>query len=414
MNPDHQLQELIAKEKQRQQNTLQMIPSENYASPAVLNAGGSVLNNKYAEGYPGKRYYQGNIHADEIENIAILRAKQLFQAEHANVQPLSGAPANIAVYTALLHPGDTIMAMDLSHGGHLTHGSPVSISGKLYRFVHYGVELETGRLDMQKIRRLALQEKPKLILSGFTAYPRKIDFRAFQDIAQEVGSYSMADISHIAGLIVGGAHPSPLPFTDIVTTTTHKTLRGPRSAIILCKETLAKQIDKAVFPGLQGGPHMHTIAAKAVCFREALQPEFKDYARQTVKNAWVLAETLKQEGIGLVSDGTDNHLLLIDLQKTKSIAQPGRGKLLAVKLEEAGIVTNANTVPFDPSTPFTPSGIRLGTPALTTRGMKEMEMKEIGKMIAAIINAPDNNTIAEEVRSKVRDLCTRFPIYTDI
>ncbi len=413
MKNEFRIQELIQKEKQRQQDTLQMIPSENYASPAVLAACGSVLNNKYAEGYAGKRYYQGNVYSDEIENIAIERAKQLFSAEHANVQPLSGAPANIAVYTALLNPGDTILAMDLSHGGHLTHGSPVSISGKTYRFIHYGVDPQTQVLNMEKIRQTALQEKPKLIVSGFTAYPRKIDFKAFHDIAQEIGAYSMADISHVAGLIAAGVHPSPFPFTDVVTTTTHKTLRGPRSAIILCKQILAKHIDKAVFPGLQGGPHMHTIAAKAICFHEALQPEFKEYAEQIVKNAQVLAKTLLHHDIALISNGTDTHLILIDLVNTQSIARSGMGKAIAILLEEAGIVTNANTIPFDPSTPFTPSGIRLGTPALTTRGMKEKEMKEIGEMIAAVIHQSQDQSIRESVRQRVQTLCRDFPIYGD-
>ncbi|HLC70749.1 MAG TPA: serine hydroxymethyltransferase [Candidatus Nanoarchaeia archaeon] len=411
MNTNFKIQELIAQEKQRQQHTLQMIPSENYASAAVLAACGSVLNNKYAEGYPGKRYYQGNVYADEIETIAIDRAKTLFGAEHANVQPLSGAPANIAVYTALLQPGDTVLGMDLSHGGHLTHGSPVSISGKMYRFIHYGVEPSSEILDMEKIRKIALKEKPKLILSGFTAYPRTIDFQAFHDIAQEVGAYSMADISHIAGLIIAKGHPSPFPFTDVVTTTTHKTLRGPRSAIILCKKELAGKIDKAVFPGLQGGPHMHTIAAKAICFEEALEPEFSAYARQIIKNTKALAETLLREGIKLVSNGTDNHLILIDLLQTKSIAKAGLGRLIAVSLEEAGIVTNANTIPFDPSTPFNPSGIRLGTAALTTRGMGEAEMNEIGTMIATVIQNHDNSAVKEAIKQKIHELCSAFPIY---
>lgn len=409
---DSEIPRLLQQELRRQQNTLQLIPSENYASPAVLAACGSVLSNKYAEGYPAKRYYQGNAVVDEIETIALERAKKLFGAEHANVQPLSGAPANLAVYAALLNPGDTIMAMDLFCGGHLTHGSLASISGKTYRFVHYGVDRSTEFLNMEEIRKLALAQKPKLILSGFTAYSRKINFQAFHDIAQEVGAYSMADISHIAGLIVAGVHPSPFPFTDVVTTTTHKTLRGPRSAIILCKGNLAKLIDKAVFPGFQGGPHLHTIAAKAICFGEAQQPEFQTYGRQTVLNAAVLARTLQREGIKLVSNGTDNHLMLLDLINTKSIAVPGKGREMAIRLEEAGIVTNANTIPFDPSTPFTPSGIRLGTPALTTRGMKETEMREIGRMIALMINNSHNAAIKEKVRLKVKELCTQFPIYS--
>ncbi|MDP3640657.1 MAG: serine hydroxymethyltransferase [Nanoarchaeota archaeon] len=422
---DEDVKRLIAAELQRQQTTLQMIPSENYASEDVLAACGSLLNNKYAEGYPGKRYYQGNAVIDEIELLAIERAKKLFGAEHANVQSHSGAPANLAVYHAFLNPGDKIMALNIAHGGHLTHGSPVNFSGKTYTFVHYGVDQRTGMLDMSKIREIARREKPKLIMSGFTAYPRTIDFKAFHQLAEELGAYSMADISHIAGLIAAGVHPSPFPFTDIVTTTTHKTLRGPRGAMIFCKEndrlrekyrpqekkTMAQLIDSAVFPGLQGGPHMHSIAAKAVALQEAMRPEFKKYAQQIVNNARALAETLRSQEISLVSDGTDNHLILIDLLKTNSISKPGFGKQIAMALEEAGIVTNANGIPFDPAPPFKPSGIRLGTPALTTRGMKEKEMKEIGMMIGEVIHTFDNPACREHIREKVKQLCQQFPVY---
>ncbi len=411
---DKEMQTLMQLELERQQNSLQLIPSENYTSPQVLAASGSVLTNKYAEGYPGKRYYQGNEIIDKVESLAIARAKKLFQAEHVNVQPLSGAPANLAVYQALLQPGDKIMAMKLDHGGHLSHGSPVSFSGKWYTFIHYGVDKETGLLNYDLIRQLAQQEKPKLILSGYTAYPRTIDFQAFHAIAQEVGAYSMADISHIAGLIVGKAHPSPFPFTDVVTTTTHKTLRGPRSAMIMCKSQLAAAIDKAVFPGLQGGPHEHTIAAKAIAFQEALQPEFQEYASQVVKNAQVLAKTLQEQGVELVSKGTDNHLILIDLIKTPIVAKPGMGKIIAVALEEAGLILNANTIPFDPASPLTPSGLRLGTPALTTRGMKEPEFQEIGVMIATVIHNHNDVAIKQQVRQRVWELRNRFPIYYNL
>ncbi|MFC1801355.1 serine hydroxymethyltransferase [Nanoarchaeota archaeon] len=407
---DIETENLIQKEMARQQNQLNMIPSENFVSKEVREATGSVLTNKYAEGYPGKRYYQGNEFVDQIETLAIERAKKLFNAEHANVQTHSGAPANMAVYFGLLERGDKILGMNLSHGGHLTHGSPVNFSGKYYNFIPYGVEPETGRLDMDKIRKLAEQEKPKLILSGYTAYPRTIDFKEFHEIAQSVSAISMADIAHIAGLIAGGVHPSPLPFTDVITTTTHKTLRGPRSAIILCKEKYAKAIDKAVFPGLQGGPHQNVIAAKAVAFYEAMQPEFKEYTHQIVKNAKVLAETLMENGIKLVSDGTDNHLILIDLINTKSINQPGMGKPVAVALEKAGIITNYNTIPFDPSTPFKPSGIRIGTPTLTTRGMKESEMKQVGQWMSQIINNHENTELKQKINQEVKELCQHFPV----
>ena len=408
---DPEVANIIEHELNRQRNFLELIPSENYTSKSVLEAIGSIFTNKYAEGYPKKRYYQGNKFADEIEMLAIERAKKLFNAEHANVQPNSGSPANQAVYFALLGLNDKIMSMNLSHGGHLTHGSKVNFSGKYYNFIEYGIDKDTEILDMDKIRKLAQTEKPKLLISGYTAYPRTIDFKEFYSIAQEIDASSMADISHIAGLIAGGAHPSPFPFTDVVTTTTHKTLRGPRGAIIMCKEKFSNDIDRAVFPGLQGGPHENVIAAKAVAFKEAMEPEFKTYAKQMIKNAKALAETLMSEGIKLVSNGTDTHLILIDLIKTKSVGKQGMGKKIAVALEEAGIVTNANTIPFDPSTPFRPSGIRLGTPTLTTRKMKEREMEEIGRLISIIIENPSDNQIKQKIRDQVIGLCKRFPIY---
>ncbi len=427
--PDKEIDKQIKLERERQQKTLQLIPSENYVSAAVLKAAGSILTNKYSEGYPGKRYYQGNAFVDEIENIAIARAKILFGAEHANVQPLSGSPANQAIYHALLKPGDTIMGMRLDMGGHLTHGHTVNFSSRYYKTIQYSVDPKTELLDMAAIRTLALQHKPRIIVSGATAYPRIIDFKAFHDIAEEVGAYSMADISHIAGLIIADIHPSPFPFTDVVMTTTHKTLRGPRGAIIFSKKNdrlvnvaglaeqeavkardLASKIDRAVFPGLQGGPHNHITAAKAVALREASQEEFKDYARQIVKNAKALAESLQQQGIKLVTNGTDNHLILIDLRPFGV----GLGKAMAIALEEAGICTNCNTVPYDPSTPFKPSGLRIGTPAVTTRGMKEPEMRLMGEWIAAVIKDRENRNLLQSVRREVEGLCARFPIYETI
>ncbi|MFH1972747.1 MAG: serine hydroxymethyltransferase [archaeon] len=424
---DEEVKRIIESELYRQRYELNMIPSENYCSEDVLKACGSILNNKYAEGYPNKRYYQGNKFIDEIETLAIERAKKLFGAEHANVQVNSGSPANMAVYFAMLNPGDKIIGMDLTHGGHLTHGSKVNFSGKMYNFVNYGVEPD-GFIDMDRIRKLAYLEKPKLILSGFTAYPRKVDFLEFHAIAEEVNAYSMADISHIAGLIAGGVHDSPLPFTDVVTTTTHKTLRGPRGAIILSKKIdklantegmeekkatkerdLAQKIDKAVFPGLQGGPHEHSIAAKAVCFQEAMQPEFKEYASQIVKNAKALAASLDTEGIKMVSGGTDNHLILIDLVKT--LQQPSLGKPVALALEQAGLILNANTIPFEPGSPFNPSGLRLGTPVLTTRGMKEDEMDLIGHWIAEVIRDYKNEAKLKFINKKVKEICTHFTFY---
>ncbi len=380
---DPELEELIRLEEQRQEDGLVMIASENFASPAVLEAQGTVLANKYAEGYPGKRYYTGNQYIDRIEQLAIDRAKQLFGAEHANVQPHSGSQANLACYFALLEPGDTILAMNLAHGGHLTHGHPVSLSGKLFKFVHYGVDKNTEMLDMDEVEKLAREVKPKMILSGFTAYPRTVPFARFAEIAEKVGAYAMADMSHIAGLVVGGVHESPVPTHDVVMTTTTKTLRGPRSAIILCKEKFAKQIDKAVFPGMQGGPHEHTIAAKAVCFKEAMTDEYRIYQQQIVKNAKTLAETLMSEGLRLVSGGTDTHLMIIDCASLGISGKQG-----ADVLAECGIYTNFNMIPFDTRKPADPSGIRLGTPALTARGMKEVEMKIVGKLIADLLKNP--------------------------
>ncbi|PIN90560.1 serine hydroxymethyltransferase [Candidatus Pacearchaeota archaeon CG10_big_fil_rev_8_21_14_0_10_34_76] len=397
----------IVSEFKRQKDVLNLIPSENYVSKAVMEASGSVLMNKYAEGYPYKRYYQGNKNVDEVERIAIERAKKLFGAEHANVQPLSGSPANAAVFLAFLNPGDKFMGLDLACGGHLTHGSQVNFSGKTYQQVSYGVDKESGLLNMQEVREIALREKPKMIISGLTAYPRKIDFAEFQKIAEEVGAIHVADISHVAGLVASGVYPSPFPFTDVVTTTTHKTLRGPRGGMILCKEKYAKQIDKAVFPGMQGGPHMHTIASKAIAFKEALEPEFKVYSEQIVKNAKALADSLMNEGIKLVSGGTDNHLILIDLTSFGI----GLGKEIAIALENAGICLNANTVPYDPSSPFKPSGLRLGTPVLTTRGMKEEEMKIIGQWIADVIKDYKNEKLQEIIIGKVKELCDKFVFY---
>lgn len=396
----------IANELKRQRDGLEMIPSENYASKEVLEALGSCMTNKYSEGYPGKRYYGGNEFVDVVERLAIERAKKLFGAEHANVQPYSGSPANMEIYFALLNFGDKVMGLNLAHGGHLTHGHPVNFSGKSYKFVQYGVDKQTEQLDYEAIRELAIKEKPKLIISGYTAYPRTIDFKKFSEIAEEVGAISMVDMSHISGLIAGGVHPSPFPFTDVVMTTTHKTLRGPRGAIILCKEKFAQQIDKAVFPGMQGGPHDNNTAAKAVALAEAMKPEFKLYAQQIVKNSKTLAKELQKFGFRLVSGGTDNHLILVDLQNKKVT-----GKEAEAALDKARITVNKNMVPFDPKSPFDPSGIRLGTPAITTRGMREDEMRQIGSfMNDAITNFEDEaklKTIAEEVTK----LTKSFPLY---
>jgi glycine hydroxymethyltransferase len=401
---DPQLYELCLAEERRQAEKVRLIPSENYVSAAVLDATGTVLTNKYSEGYPHKRYYEGQQLVDPIEELAIERAKALFGAEHANVQPYSGSPANLAVYLALAQPGETIMGMALPHGGHLTHGWNVSITGKVWRAVQYGVRKETGRVDMADVRALAREHKPKLIWCGGTAIPRTIDFPAFGEIAREVGALLAADIAHIAGLIAGGAHPSPVGIADVVSTTTHKTLRGPRGGMLLCKAALAQAIDKAVFPGLQGGPHNHTTAGIAVALKEAAEPSFRDYAHQIVKNARALAEELSARGYDLVSGGTDNHLILIDLTN-KGIP----GKKAAKALDRAGIELNYNTVPFDPRKPFDPSGIRLGTPAITSRGMKETESKRIGAWIDQVLKAPDDEAVASRVAAEIREACTTFP-----
>lgn len=395
---------MIEKERQRLSEVLEMIPSENYVSDEVLEALGTVLVNKYAEGYPGKRYYEGNKVVDEVENLAIERTREAFDLPidwHVNVQPYSGSPANLEVYAALLEPGDTIMALDLAHGGHLTHGSKVNQTGKLYNFVHYGVSEKTGRLDYMEILKLADKVKPKMIVCGYTAYPREVDFKKFKEIAEKVNAISFADISHIAGLIVGRAHLSPIPFFDVVSSTTHKTLRGPRAAIIMCKDRFATAINKAVFPGMQGGPHMNTIAAIAVTMKEANTAAFKKYAQQIVKNSKALAEALIGFGFKLISGGTDNHLILIDMTN-KNMTGGEAAKLL----DKAGIVTNKNMVPFDKKSPFDPSGIRLGTPAVTTRGMKEKEMSKIASWIAAVITDP---TVAEKVRMEVKRFAKNFP-----
>ena len=392
------------KEFERQQSFIELIASENIVSKAVLLAAGSVLTNKYAEGYPGKRYYGGCHCVDEVEELARERAKKLFGADHANVQPHSGANANLAVFFALLQPGDTVMGMNLSQGGHLSHGSPVNISGKYWNIVPYGVDDVTETIDYDKMREIALECKPKLIVVGASAYSRIIDFPRCREIADEVGAYLMVDMAHIAGLVAAGVHPSPVPYADVVTTTTHKTLRGPRGGMILCKEELAKQIDKAVFPGTQGGPLMHVIAAKAVAFGEALSEDFKVYAEQVVKNAAVLCESLKDEGVDIVSNGTDNHLMLLDLRKFDI-----SGKELEARLDEVHLTTNKNTIPNDPKSPFVTSGLRIGTAAVTSRGFKEDEMRMIAKWIKAVIVDFENSK--ETVKSEVMALCEKYPIY---
>ncbi len=403
---DEEIYNAIQAEKERQMNGIELIPSENLVSQAVLEAMGSIPTNKYSEGYSHKRYYAGNEIIDTIEDLAISRAKELFGAEHVNVQSLSGSPANMAMYFALLEVGDKFMGMDLSMGGHLTHGSPVNFSGQLYKPIAYGVDKETEMLDYDAIKKMAQEEKPKLLLSGFTAYPREIDFKAFREICDDLGIYCCADIAHIAGLCAGGAHENPVPYFDVVTTTTHKTLRGPRSAMIMCKEEHAKAIDKAVFPGLQGGPHDHITAAKAVAFKEALEPSFKEYASQIVKNSKALADTLTSEGLRLVSGGTDNHLMLVDV-RNKGI----NGKTAAIALAKAEIYCNKNTIPYDPGTPWEPSGIRIGTPVLATRGMKETHMDEVGKFISQVLSDPENDSALEKVRGDVREFCKQFPFY---
>ena len=407
-NPDTEVFDLLEVERIRQTTGLQLIASENFTSPAVMRATGSILTNKYSEGYPGKRYYGGNVNVDVIEALAISRIKELFGAEHANVQPHSGASANMAVYLGLLNPGDTVLGLSLDHGGHLTHGSPVNASGILYDFKSYGVTKGEERIDFDEMRELAQKHRPKMIVAGTTSYPRRLDPEPFKAIADEVGALLMFDIAHLAGLVAGGAHPNPVPFADVVTFTTHKTLRGPRGGCILSKAEHAQAIDKAVFPGSQGGPLEHAVAAKAVAFREALDPSFKVYAHQIVKNASALAEALTKEGFRLVSGGTDTHLMVVDLRPFDAECT---GKVAQLVLDEAGITLNKNTVPDDPRSPFVTSGVRIGTPSVTTQGMTETEMPVIASLIAETLRHRDDPAAVAAVRAKVAALCAKFPVY---
>ena len=404
---DTEIQEAINKELSRQRDKLEMIASENIVSKAVMQAQGSVLTNKYAEGYPGKRYYGGCEYVDIVEQLAIDRAKKLFGAEYANVQPHSGAQANTAVYFALLQPGDTILGMNLTDGGHLTHGSPVNISGKYFKIIPYGVDKETERIDYDELERLAKEHQPKLIVGGASAYSRIIDFERMAQIAKSVGAYFMVDMAHIAGLVAAGLHPSPVPYADVVTTTTHKTLRGPRGGLILCRDAeFGKQFNKAIFPGIQGGPLMHVVAAKAVAFKEALSDEFKVYQQQVLDNAKALSDELVKKGFRIVSGGTDNHLMLVDL-RSKNIT----GKEAQFLLDEIGITANRNTIPFEPLSPFVTSGIRLGTPALTTRGLKEEDIREVADIIADVIENREDSAVIEAAKAKVQAICKKFPLY---
>lgn len=403
---DPELAKAIDLEFQRQQRNIELIASENFVSPAVMEAQGSVLTNKYAEGYPGKRYYGGCEFVDIAESLAISRAKELFGADHANVQPHSGAQANFAVYFGLLQPGDKILGMNLAHGGHLTHGSPVNVSGKYFNVVAYGVEEATGCINYNKLREVAVQEKPKMIVAGASAYPRAIDFKRIGEIAKEIDAYFFVDMAHIAGLVAAGLHQSPVPYADVVTTTTHKTLRGPRGGMILCKEKYAPIMDKAIFPGSQGGPLMHVIAAKAAAFGEALKPEFKEYQQQILGNAQALVKGLLARGFNLVSGGTDNHLMLVDLRGTGIT-----GKEAEKLLDEVHITCNKNAIPFDPEKPFVTSGIRLGTPAATTRGFKEEDMDKIAQIIVQTLKEKDNPTTQEKSRAMVKELCDKYPLY---
>lgn len=402
---DNDLYQMIEKEKNRQENNIELIASENFVSPAILEAAGSILTNKYAEGYPNRRYYGGCEHIDEIETLAIERAKKLYASEHANVQAHSGSSANLAAYMALLEPGDKVLSMSLSEGGHLTHGSPVSFSGKLYNFIHYSLDPETELIDYEKLRELAIKEKPKMILAGASAYPRKIDFSKFREICDEVGAIFMVDMAHIAGLVAAGLHQSPVPYADIVTSTSHKTLRGPRGAFILSKEKYAKAIDKSIFPGSQGGPLEHIIAAKAVAFKEAMSDEFKDYQSQVIKNAKAMEKTFTENGIRLVSGGTDNHLLLLDLTSTAYT-----GKEAEAMLDEVHITVNKNTIPNDKKGPVVTSGIRIGTPAMTSRGLKEEDMSYVAQLIADLLLDKDSK---ENISKKVKELTSRFPLYKE-
>ncbi len=406
---DPEIASAIRDELERQRNGLELIAAENFTSPAVMEAYNNVMTNKYAEGYPGKRYYGGCTFVDVAENLARDRCRALFGAEHVNVQPHSGSQANMAVYLALLKPGDTVMGMALDHGGHLSHGSPVNFSGKIYNVVHYGVNRETEMLDYGEMLDIAKKCSPKMIVTGASAYPRTIDFAALREVADEVGAYLMADIAHIAGLVAAGVHPSPIPHADVVTTTTHKTLRGPRGGVVMCRQEIAPAIDRAVFPGVQGGPLMHVIAAKAVAFKEALAPEFKVYQQQIVRNAAVIARTLLERDFELVSGGTDNHLMLVKLLK-----MPYSGKDAEAALERAGITLNKNTIPFDPTSPFITSGIRIGTPAVTTRGMKEPEMVQIAEMIASVLRNIGDEKVIARVKDEVAELCLKFPLYPEL
>ena len=403
---DPEVYAAMADELRRQRENIELIASENVVSPAVLAAAGSHLTNKYAEGLPSKRYYGGCQYVDVAENLARERLKQLFGCDHCNVQPHSGAQANTAVYFAMLKPGDTVMGMDLSHGGHLTHGSPVNVSGSYFNFVAYGVSKETETIDYDEMEKIALECKPKMIVSGASAYPRVIDFKRIREICDKVGAYMMVDIAHIAGLVVTGEHPSPVPYADFVTTTTHKTLRGPRGGVIMCKEAYAKQIDKSVFPGTQGGPLMHIVAAKAVAFKEALSPEFKAYQKQVVLNAQAMADEFQKNGVRLVSGGTDNHLMLLDLREMNVT-----GKDLERMLDEVHITANKNTIPFETASPFITSGLRVGTPAVTTRGFKEEECREVARLVVRVIK--EREACFEEVKAAVKALCDKFPVYAN-
>ncbi len=406
---DAQVFKSMAGEIKRQQEGMELIASENYVSESVLETLGSVFTNKYSEGFPGKRYYGGQKYTDEVESLAISRAKKIFGAEHVNVQPLSGAPANMIAYSAVLKPGDKVLGMDLSHGGHLTHGHPVTLSAKIYNFVRYKTDA-SGKIDYKELEKMAIKEKPQMILAGFSAYTRQLDYKKFQAIAKKVGAISMFDIAHIAGLIAGKAIPNPVPYFDIVTTTTHKTLRGPRGGMIMCKEEFAKAIDKATFPGFQGGPHMNNIAAKAVAFGEALKPEFKKYAKQVLKNAKVLELEMKKYGFKVMFGGTDNHMILVDVFGSKEVT----GKEAEVALDEIGITLNKNMIPDDPRSPMDPSGIRIGVPAITTRGMKEKEIKIIANWINFAIENHQNKKILKELHKEVIKLCKKFPIYKSL
>ncbi|MCY1593132.1 serine hydroxymethyltransferase [Staphylococcus pettenkoferi] len=404
---DQEIYDAIQNEFNRQNNNIELIASENFVSEAVMEAQGSVLTNKYAEGYPGRRYYGGCSYVDVSERLAIARAKELFGAEHANVQPHSGSQANMAVYLVALEHGDTVLGMNLSQGGHLTHGAPVNFSGQFYNFVEYGVDKETEKIDYDEVRRLAQKHQPKLIVAGASAYSRQIDFKRFKEIADEVGAKLMVDMAHIAGLVAAGLHPNPVEYVDFVTTTTHKTLRGPRGGMILCKEEYKKAVDKTIFPGIQGGPLEHVIAAKAVALGEALQPDFKDYQAQVITNARVLAETLQEEGFRIVSGGTDNHLVCVDVKGSVGIT----GKVAEEVLDDIGITCNKNTIPFDEEKPFVTSGLRLGTPAATTRGFDEAAFKEVGKIMSLVLKDPENEQVLKEGKERVRTLTSKYPLY---